>query len=241
MRRWMYVTDSHGDLIDPRARDAALGFMRKFKPEIRVHGGDAFDLRPLGKKATDEDKQQGIADDIEAGMKFLRAYKPTVFLWGNHDLRLIETANKAASGDLRNYCTLLHNQIMDTLDGMGCEVLPYDVKHGVYRLGDYNLVHGYCANMHTAHKAAQIYGNVIMGHVHRFQMAKPQRYDGATGYTCGCLMDPELATYARRSPSTLTWEQGWMYGWITDDDKLIVQSVRQIAGRWMVPQTFKEL
>lgn len=236
----MYVSDSHGDLICPRARDACLAFMRKFKPDIRIHGGDAFDLRPLGKKATDEDKQQGIQQDIEAGLKFLKAYKPTVFLWGNHDTRLIETANKAASGDLRNYCTLLHNNIIDTLEMMGCEVRPYDVEHGAYRLGDHWLIHGYNANLHAAHKAATIYGNVIMGHVHRFLQAKPPRIDGATGYTCGCLMDPQLASYARRSPSTLTWEQGWMYGWITDEGKLIVQSIRGIDGRWFIPNSFKE-
>lgn len=241
MKRWMYVTDSHGDLICPRARDAALAFAKKFKPEIRIHGGDAFDFRALRNGASEEERQEGITDDLEAGLAFLNDYKPTVFLWGNHDDRIVQKAAKCADGNLREFCRLIHDRIMDTLGALGCEVRPYDVEDGRYVLGDYKLIHGYNHDMHSAHKAGSVYGNCIMGHVHTFQQAKPLRDDAPTSYTCGSLMDAKRASYARRRLNTMVWENGWMYGWITDDNKLIVQSVRQVAGRWMIPTGFKEI
>jgi hypothetical protein len=209
----MYVCDSHGDLIDPAAADAALQFAERFQPEVRIHGGDAFDFRSLRNGASDDDRAEGVKEDMEQGIAFLKAYRPTVFLWGNHDDRPVQKAASCRDGNLRHLCQLLHDRIMDELNAIGCEVRPYDVEDGVYQWGGFQFVHGYNANMHSAHKAAQIYGNCIMGHVHGFQEGRPHRWDRAVGYTCGCLMDIKRATYARRRPATLTWQNGWLYGW----------------------------
>lgn len=237
----MYVTDSHGDLIDAASADAALRFAERFQPEVRIHGGDAFDFRSLRQGATDEDRAEGMAGDVEQGLAFLAAYKPTVFLWGNHDDRLVQKAAKCRDGNLKQLCQLMHDRIMDELDGLGCEVRPYSIKCGKYKFGDFKFVHGYNHNMHAAHKAASIFGNVIMGHVHTFQEGRPQRDDNAVGYTCGCLANIDRMDYAMRRPSTLTWQNGWLYGWEVDG-RLVVQSVRRGPdGKFRVPLDFMEV
>jgi hypothetical protein len=237
----MYVTDNHGDLIDPASRDAALAFAERFQPEVRIHGGDVFDLRSLRSGASNDDRAEGIRADMEAGIAFLRDYAPTALLWGNHDDRLIERAANCRDGNLRELCQLWVDRVNDELNAIGCEVHPYDVDDGVYEFGGFNFVHGYNSNQHTAHKAAQIYDNCIMGHVHNFQESHPQRHKRVVGYTCGCLADIKRMRYARRRPATLTWQNGWLYGWEVDG-QLIVQSVRRgHDGKFRIPLDFAEV
>ena len=45
--RFVFASDSHGDMADPEALDALWEFCKDYKPEVRVAGGDHFDLRAL--------------------------------------------------------------------------------------------------------------------------------------------------------------------------------------------------
>ncbi len=217
-----------------------MGFRDKFKPDVRIIGGDLFDLRALRNGASDEEKAEGIAADIEAGLKFLRDYQATHFLLGNHDFRLVEKAEKSRDGVLRDHCRMLVDKITDECHLIGCKLYPYDVKRGVMEYGNYKFIHGYCHNMHSANKAGLCYGNVIMGHVHTFQEASPERDDGPTAYTCGMLADGERMGYARRRQGFHRWKQGFMYGWKRDDDTLAVQSVRGQGKHWIYPTRFSK-
>lgn len=235
--RWQYVTDIHGDLICPKARDAAIKFRDKFKPEVRIIGGDLFDLRALRNGASDEEKAEGIAADIAEGLKFLRDYGATHLLLGNHDYRLIEKAERCRNGVLRDHCRQLVEKITDECEVIGCKMYPYDVKRGVMHYANYRLVHGYCHNLHSANKAGLAFGNVIMGHVHTFQRATVERYEECTAWTCGMMADPEQMGYARRSQGFLRWRQGFMYGW-SDGDRLKVNTVEAHDGTWTYPTKF---
>ena len=235
--RWQFVTDIHGDLLCPAARKAALGFRDKFKPTVRIIGGDLFDMRALRKNASDEERQEGIAGDIEAGLKFLRDFQPTHLLLGNHDYRLIERAERCADGKLREYCRMLVDKITDACEDIGCKLYPYDVDDGVLEYGDYKIVHGYCHNMHSAHAAAMAYGNVIMGHVHQFQRSSPARHDRVTGWSCGMLADGRRTRYARTKQGFFRWQQGFMYGW-NRENKLHINTVEAQDGTWYYPTRF---
>lgn len=240
MERWQYVTDIHGDLLCEDARSAAFKFRDKFKPEVRIIGGDLFDLRALRNGASQEEKEEGILDDVEAGLKFLRDYDATHLLLGNHDYRLVEKAEKNSNGVMRDYCRLLLDKIQDECYLIDCKIYPYDVVRGVLKYGNYKFIHGYCHNIHSAHKAGQAYGNVVMGHVHTFQEASPERDDCPTAYTCGMMADPERMGYARRRQGFLRWKQGFMYGWKTDEDRLIIQTVKKDGPEWIYPTKFNK-
>jgi hypothetical protein len=84
VKRWMACGDNHGDMQDDRAVAACLEFSKTWKPEIRVHWGDGFDLRCFRKNASQEESRDSIKADVEKGLEFIGKYKPTVYLRGNH-------------------------------------------------------------------------------------------------------------------------------------------------------------
>lgn len=188
--------------------------------------------------ASDEERAEGIAHDIECGLDLLRKYEPTHLLLGNHDYRLWERAERCADGKLREYCRLLVDKILDELDAMGCQVFPYDIERGIMQYGDRKFMHGYCHNMHSAHKAGMTYGNCTFGHVHSFQRACPVRDDHPVAWSCGHLMDAGRASYSRRRLGTLRWQQGFMYGWLTDGH-VSTFTVEPSGGKWHIPGGFK--
>lgn len=238
---WVAATDSHGDLEHRPTTRALLKFCDVFKPEVRIHLGDAYDLRALRNGASDDEKSKSMRADVERGSEFLREFQPTVFMFGNHDHRLVEQAARAKEGVLRDWCRELHDGIMEMFAEMGTQVYPYDVEKGVHRFGGWNWLHGYNANMHAAAKAAQIYGNCFMGHVHTLQVVGAQRHGGATGITLPCLMDIGQADYARRRPATLGWRNGWAYGWASGDSLVYNFALPLPDGSYRIPLDFAEV
>lgn len=236
MQRWMFCTDTHGDMIDPDARDAALRFRDAFQPEVRIDGGDVFDFRALRKGASDTEKAEAVADDVAAGEAWLRDYEPTHMLWGNHDARILDAID-ANDGDRREYYKLLYNGIMDQLDLIGCKSFPYDIERGVFQYGDTAFLHGYGHGMHVGYHLAMEYGNAIMGHVHQFQESPAKRVDRPVGRTCGCMCKLDMG-YNRRRTASFRWSQGFMYGWKEDNGTVHVQTLRPVAGKWYVPKEF---
>ena len=95
-KRFVVASDNHGDQCDATSVAALWRFIDDFQPQIRIHAGDCFDLRPLRKNADADEKQERIASDVEAGLAFLNRFfdggSERVFLRGNHDERLWESA-----------------------------------------------------------------------------------------------------------------------------------------------------
>lgn len=235
--RFVFVADNHGDRADPHSVKALFEFMQFWKPEIRIHGGDCFDLRAFRKKASEEERLESIKDDVEAGLDFMARFRPTVWLRGNHDERLIDMT-KCADGNLSAYARLLWGQIDDRLTLMGCsEIFPYDAKAGVLRLGHLKFVHGYHNGITAARVAAQIYGSVIMGHVHAFDEYSIPGIDRRVGRSCGCLCELRM-DYNRAMPNTLRQSHGWYYGFLFPDDTFRVYQAEEIDGQWIIPTEF---
>lgn len=237
--RWMAVADNHGDKQENAVCKVALQFAREWKPSVRIHLGDAYDFRALRRAATPEEKQEGLLTDCLAGNDFMAAYKPTVWLRGNHDERLWDVADGKVGKDekLREYCKLIRDQIIGTV-GDDCRVLPYDAREGVYRLGHLKAIHGYHAGITAARQAALVYGAVIMGHVHAIDEypipGLHPRVGRAIGGLCQLRMD-----YNRAVTASLRQAHGFAYGLSFDDGSYLFYQAREIGGNWHLPTEMK--
>lgn len=183
-QRWVAAPDNHGDMADPGALKAFWEFLEFWKPTIRVHLGDCFDLRCLRRKASPEEQRETTGLDIESGCAFLRKLKPTHWLRGNHDERLYD-AMKSDDGKLSDFAGFVAEEVNEATKG--CEIFPYDKRKGVLKLGHLKFVHGYHAGLTAARIAAQVYGSVVMGHVHTIEQYSIPGLERRIGRCCGCL------------------------------------------------------
>jgi len=241
MERWQAVFDIHGNHQCKKAVRTALRFRDKFKPKVRVIGGDLFDFAAIRNGASVEEKALSMEADVEAGIKFLYDFHPTHFLLGNHDYRIVERAERnSGCGIMRDHCRRLHEEIMAHCRELRCEVFPYDVKKGVFQYGDLRILHGYCHGVNSARKLAQSYGKSLMGHIHTDSEFTNDDFEGSVGYTSGMLADPEKMSYARRHLGFLKWNQSFKYGWRTEEDHVVVQTVKGVGGDWIYPTRFNK-
>lgn len=233
-RRFVIVTDSHGEHIDREAEAMFRRFVKDYKPDIRIHAGDAFDFTWLRKKASDEEQRCDIHDDLTMGLDFLRWYKPTHITWGNHDKRVWDAA---ASDDGK--MSFLAGQIIDMVESVigGAKTYPYCKRNGVMQFGDRRIVHGYHGGINALSQAVQVYGAVIMGHVHRVEERSVGRWDGATGNAIGCLCNLDLK-YNYGTPGTLAQRHGFAFGTIANGKVHLCQAVKLESGQWQVPMLY---
>lgn len=236
-QRFVVAFDNHGDKADPSSVTAFHEFVKSFKPSIRIHGGDCFNLACLRKNASEGEKREKLQDDIDAGHIFLRAFKPTVFLRGNHDERLWDAAD-CDDGKLANFAATLILDIKETL-GRDCIILPYCKRKGVHHLGKLKVIHGYHTGIYAARHAAAAYGNVLMGHVHAEDHQSIAHIDGLAGDTSGALCQLDQP-YNRAHVNTLRQSNGWAYGFLFRSGDYLLMKARKVAGRWIVPEGFRE-
>jgi hypothetical protein len=235
--RWLAMTDTHGDKADTGTVEAALEFSKWWKPTIRAHMGDAFDFRWLRRSASDEEKAAGVEADFDSGLDLLKRFNPTQFLWGNHDVRLVDCMD-STSGALRQLACAWLDRIDLTLKR--AKQYPYDKRKGVMPLGDYSLVHGYSHGVGALRKTALTYGNVLMGHVHRNDMVTVERHRPAVGYSVGCACALDM-DYNRAALGTLAQSHGWAYGLLYPNGEVLVWQARKVAGRWVLPSEMREI
>lgn len=236
-RKWMAVFDNHGDMQDDGAVKAAMEFKKFWKPQIRIHGGDCFDYRCLRKKATEQEKRERIDPDHDAGIEFIKKYEPTHFLRGNHDERAWDAA-KSDEGKTAKFGGDLVEEIVDALGDI--PILPYDKRNGLLRIGHLKIVHGYNTGVTAARVAGQVYGSVLMGHLHTIDQYSMPGMDRRIARVCGCLckLDQE---YNRAQIQTLRQAHGWAYGILYSTGEYVCWQAEMVAGRWVFPSELREL
>lgn len=207
IERGIAVGDNHGCEADPVSVKCLFNFMADFKPQHRIHLGDCFDWTAIRTKANPSEESKGLGKDTEAGMRFLRRFRPTVFLMGNHEARLYQLRDKCV-GTKREYAELCIDEVESKLDNLGCVVFPYHAHKGVYRLGGVSFLHGYSCGVAAAREHAAAYGTCVMGHLHRNEVRQARRVEGATCYVAGGLYLHEAMTYAHTRLATLEWNHG---------------------------------
>lgn len=234
--RWVAFSDSHGDMMHKPSVDAALAFVKDFKPTVRIHMGDVFDFRWLRRFASEDEKLEQVTSDFQKGCWLLEQFKPTVFLWGNHDQRIKDAQDSnAGHGALKALADDWIGHIEDITPK--CLHLPYDKRRGVHQYGDTKFLHGYCHGLACGRRTALVYGKSCMGHVHRSDTVTVERHDRPTCYVSGCLCELDM-DYNRANLGTLAQEQGWLYGIKTSKGTVIVCHARRIDGKWYTPDNF---
>lgn len=213
--KFVFASDSHGDEIHQGAADTLIQFCKSWKPDIKIHGGDYIDAKALRKGASIEEKAEHFRSDIDAAREFLYAWKPNVILNGNHDDRIWQamgSSNGFEAAAAENYVL----EIEAIADRLNAPLIPYHVKKGVYDLHGLKFVHGYRATMYPARSHAEVWGNVICGHVHRFDAHSLKHHDGVKAMTAGCMCKHETLGYMDRIPGMLAQQRGFIYGMINN-------------------------
>jgi hypothetical protein len=225
--------DLHGDRQDVETVKAFFEFDKTWKPEIRILGGDLIDLRGLRKGASQEEKCESMRSDIEAGQKFLKQWKPTYWLRGNHCERLWETASDLSKdGAVSDYARQGCEQFENLCRLQKTKLLPYHKRDGVLEIGHLKIIHGFHCGVYAARQAALIYGSVLMGHTHTIDEHSIPGLDRRVARICGALCQLDM-DYNSRQPNTLRQAHGWVYGVINSKTGVyFVYQAEEIGGEW---------
>lgn len=239
--RFTFCADNHGDMIDPEASAAFLAHLDAWKPKWRIHGGDAFDFRPLRRKASQEEQREHLGPDIAAGKRFLATMRPTHYLMGNHEGRIVRLAAEGV-GALGELAQMGLDDINRTVGGLGGKIFQYDKRQGVVHIGQLAFLHGFFVGETAAKRHAQIYGPCLFGHVHAIAEAPIPGLTRRCARSVGalCYLDQD---YNSHTPSSLAHAHGWAYGVInkvTGDFK-VWQAEKTGDGQWLVPSDLMAL
>ncbi len=230
MARWIAITDTHGDKAEPGVLEVIRDFSKVWKPTVRIHMGDCWDFRWLRRSANDEEKAESVAADFEAGLDLLAWYKPTAFLWGNHDDRLRRLLD-SVSGASRQLAGQWIDRIGVALSGV--DVRPYCKRNGVYQYGDYKFLHGYAHGIGATRKHAITYGNCMFGHIHAVETIRVEGVEPRIGHSIGCACRLDL-DYNAASIGTLRQRHGFVYG-EENHGRLTLWRATEVGGRWLLP------
>ena len=236
--RFVAFGDSHGDMADPEALDALREFISDYKPTVRVCLGDTFDMRSLRRGVgNDQESAESLNDDVSAGLDFLSMFKPTVYLWGNHEARLDTLIHTSGSALVRDYCADLKAKINAHAKSCGAKViLPYHAEKGVYRLGPVAFIHGYAHGLNATPLQGLHYastgGAVIHGHTHTLSQVNLTKSGGGAAFSAGCLCLKDAMSYASHRLATSRWGSGFAAGWVDGNDWK-VWLVHKVGKKWI--------
>ena len=241
-RRFVVASDSHGDQVDPETERALFAFIADFKPQLRIHAGDAWDFRNLRRGASDDEKAHSLEDDWQAGSDFLRRFfdggRENHFLRGNHDERLWHFAH-SATGLLRDYAHDGIKRVEKLAAKSRARMLPYDSRLGVLKLGALKVIHGYAAGIGAARKHAIVYRNCLFGHTHNCDVAGAESDEGvseARGIGACCKLD---MPYNAHQTGKLRHQNAFCYGLLFEDGTYQINQAKKIDGRFYVASDFR--
>lgn len=240
LRRIVLTGDTHGDLIHKRDAEIFFDFCKDFKAQGRYFLGDGFDFRNIRRGADPSEEGDDMGPDIEAGFDFLRRFKPQVYCLGNHDWRLWRCL-RDARGLVRKFAGDLVSEFDTEARAIGCKVLPYDSRKGVFQLGELAILHGYHAGVGAPAQHARIYKTCCIGHLHSTGQVTERGLDNPTCYVVGGLGDHERMEYAAQRTATLAWSPSWAYGLHNEKTgRVTLWLAKKQDGKWLLPTGIQE-
>ncbi len=239
---FIICADPHGDQVDGVTRDALFAHIKELKPVIRIHLGDNWDLRNLRKGATDDEKAESMKEDWEMGVDFMRQFfdggKINHFLRGNHDERVYKF-QESCSGVLRDYADEAVKKLESTVKRSRANMLPYDSRLGILRLGSMKCVHGYFSGKNACARHAAVYRQVLFGHVHTDEAYPVESDEGpkeARSIACICKID---MSYNQHQANKLRHRNGWASGQMYDDGTYNLFPTIRINDRFCAPSAYE--
>lgn len=224
MKKCVVLPDIHFPLHNKPALAVVMKFIKWFKPDIVILGGDALEMAPI----SHWEKGNGNIRKSE-GKRLLRDYRDfdkqilsklerlcpkarKVYLGGNHEIWAERVVDEfpALEGIVE-----VENALR--LKDRGWEWIPYLVKQktggirkGFLKIGKLTIIHGEYTNKYHANKTSETFmKSVLYAHTHDLQMiTKVTVEDPNDFHTCtsiGCLCD--------RSPVYLWGKPNrWVHG-----------------------------
>jgi len=241
--RVVVMGDNHGNEADLDTLKNVLKYCKKFQPHYRVHLGDNWDLACLRKgigKGEKESAWNVLREDIQAGKEWLEAYRPTHFLWGNHDDRVREQMESTDSITKLEALQDVQREMSKALRNAGTKhIRQYDVHEGFLDIGKLTLSHGFTHGKTALDKMAAAYvnshgGGVVMGHIHRHEQINLNRRGGGGSWACGCSCNLRMR-YARRNLSSLGWQHGFLAFKIDSKGEYRGRQAYKFNGDWEPP------
>lgn len=233
LQRFVDVGDSHGALVNVDLREKFFAWLDDFKPDIAIHGGDAFDFTALRKKASDAERQIAMAPDIEEGKDFLKRLfsygSRRFFTRGNHDERIYDTAHESTDAAVRELAGRVCREIDGMLADRNVVVLPYNSRDGVLDIEGIRAIHGYASGVGAARKFASVYGSCAFHHTHTLEVCPVEHFpDPSIAIGSGCMMNIDQH-YNAKNIGKLRHENGWLYGY-TDGRSAVYFQARYKHG-----------
>lgn len=232
---FIIIGDNHGDQIDYTTTKALFAHIDDFKPTIRIHLGDNWDFRNLRKGASDDEKAGSLEDDWTSGCEFLREFfdggRQNYFLRGNHDERIYRLQSSAV-GVMRDYASDCVKRLEGVVKRAKAQMLPYDSRLGILRVGHLKGVHGYFSGRNAMSRHAAVYGNVICGHIHTIESYPVESDNGpmeARSVGCICKIDMD---YNQHMPNKLRHRNGWSYGHLFSDGTYQIYQTTRIGDHF---------
>lgn len=217
--------DNHGHLACDDTLDAIMEGVSRYKPKVRVHLGDNWDMTCLRKGIENGSKEaiDNLREDMDAGIKWIRRYRPTHFLFGNHEWRVYDLLHNTDSMSKARKAQDVIDEMKRELRAVGCRVIkPYDVRDCKITIEGIDFIHGMSHGKNALLQDQATYGTpghgFAMGHLHREEQLNYQHIEGGAAFLCGCAMDISLANYALRRSATLRWQNGFLR-FVTDGKK----------------------
>jgi predicted phosphodiesterase len=210
--RFLAIGCTHGAHVDPEAFDAVLRFRDRYKPRHVIHLGDFLDTKALrsGAKGT-RDETEPLDEDMNAGLKLLKALRPTVVLAGNHEARIWHLANHH-NAIIRECAQGLLGQIQRECQRLKAPLIEYNANWQEWRIHDWRFMHGVYYSENATRDHAEAFGNVIHAHTHRPASQPGRRSDHPLGVCTGTLTKIRNMDYANTRRATLAWGQGFVWG-----------------------------
>lgn len=226
--------DLHGQHQEEEVVEKFFDFSELWKPQIRIAGGDIWDFSPIRTKANEAEKRQSMEEDYDAGMDFIRRWRPTVFLRGNHDERLWD-AKLNGVGPLKDLATAWVDNIETLLAKIKCQMFPWHKRLGIYQMGQLCVIHGFFVGETACKRHAIVYGSCLHGHTHSVDSASVAGLQKREARAAGCLCELDF-DYNRGQPLSLRQGHGWAYGIVnTKTGDYHLWQARDLGGRWLLP------
>lgn len=238
LTKFIYASDSHGDMVDKSALMALLEFTKDFKPDHRIAGGDHYDFRSLRKGVgSDKEGAESLQLDLDAGKQFFERWRPTTYLWGNHEHRL-DMMQGHGSAIVRDYCQGVKDDINAHARKCGAKtILPYHAEKGVFRIGPVAFIHGYAHGENATVKQGLHYaehgGALVHGHTHTLASIALTKHGGGNAFSAGCLCLKDEMSYATHRLAHSRWGSGFVAGFVTAGGDWKAWLVHKMGDQWI--------